>query len=353
MVYIGDRKVGGDAPCFITFEAGPTHQGLESAKKLVRLAAENGADGIKFMFSEPELIKDKNMLFEYQVLIDKEKGTTETVFEPLYDIHKRRVLKFEEWAEVKELADELGIVFFASVPTPRAIEFLVELGCSTLKIASVNLNNYTLLKSAAESGLCVQIDTGNASTGQIEASVNVLEEYGAKGIIIHHCPGGYPVSPENINLRMIPQLKTLFGKPVAFSDHSSGKSFNVAAYALGASLLEKTITEDKTTRSVEHLIALEPHEMKDFVETIRLMEIGMGGTRRKISSEQLENGLTRKRCARVLEKANAGDRLKDLKVDFMFSETSGIYPELFLQLKEKKIRRDIPEGEFISFENIV
>jgi sialic acid synthase SpsE len=245
-VTIGDREIGAGAPCFITFEAGPTHNGFESAKRLVKLAAEAGADAVKFQILDPDrLIADRKMLFSYEILVDRSTGATETVSEPLYDILARRAMSHNEWRALKRHADECGVAFFATVGFPEEIDLLEELKCDSIKIASADVNHLPLIRRAAHSGMCVQLDTGSSSIGEIEAAVDQIRAAGNDNIIVHHCPSGYPARLSSINLNVIPTLKRMFPYPIGYSDHTPGWEMDVAALALGADLIEKSITEDR------------------------------------------------------------------------------------------------------------
>ncbi len=136
MVVFGKRKIGDGEPCFITFEAGPTHDGLKSAKRLVTLAAEAGADAIKFqIFDADRLISDKKQMLSYDILVDRHSGKTERVTEPLYDILCRRTLGKDEWKEVKIHSDASGLAFFATADFDEDIILMEELGCDSVKIA--------------------------------------------------------------------------------------------------------------------------------------------------------------------------------------------------------------------------
>jgi len=124
-VRFGRRKVGDGEPCFITFEAGPTHNGLESAKRLVTLASEAGADAIKFQILDPDrLVEDKKQLFSYEILVNKKTGKTEQVTEPLYDILCRRALSKDEWREIKRHSDSMNLAFFATVGFDDEVELV-------------------------------------------------------------------------------------------------------------------------------------------------------------------------------------------------------------------------------------
>ena len=208
MVKFGDRDVGDGAACFITFEAGATHDGIEAAKSLVQLAAEAGADAVKFQIFDPDrLIADKTMPFSYEILVDRETGATESISEPLYDILVRRCMTRDAWSDLKAYSDSLGLAFFATVGFEDDIELIEELGCHSVKIASADVNHFPLIRRAAQTGMCIQLDTGNATIGEIEQAVDVIRSEGNENIIIHQCPSGYPARLESINLNIITTLK--------------------------------------------------------------------------------------------------------------------------------------------------
>ena len=352
MVRLGGREVGEGAPVYVTFEAGPTHNGLASAKRLIDAAARAGADAVKFQILDPDrLVADRAVRFEYEVLVDRKSGRTERVSEPLYDLLARRTLSRDEWQALKRHADGLGLAFFATVAFEDEVEFVQELGCQSIKIASADVNHLPLLRRAAATGLCVQLDTGSASLGEIEAAVDVIRHQGNENIIIHHCPSGYPARLEGINLRVIASLRQLFPYPVAFSDHSPGYDMDIAAIALGAHLVEKTITEDRTTRSVEHIMSLEPQEMVAFVKTMQAVETALGCTRRILHAEEEGRRLKVRRSAYLEEDVRAGQRLDAARVVFR-RPGDGIGPDVYERLGGACFARDLPRGSRIALRDL-
>ena len=270
-------------------EVGPTHTGLDSAKRLIRHAADAKADAVKFQMLDPHrLMADPHVSFSYSILVDRETGATKEVEEPLYDLLFRRAFSNDEWRSLKQYSDSLGLAFFATAGFPEEIEFLIDLGCHSIKIASADVNHKPLIRQAAATGVCLQIDTGNASLGEIEAAIDVILGEGNDNIIIHHCPSGYPARLEGINLNIISTLRTMFPFPIAFSDHSPGSDMDVAAVALGVDLVEKTLTEDRTTPSIEHIMSIEPHEAAAFVKLMRDVQKAMGQPRRILPRSRIE-----------------------------------------------------------------
>ena len=352
MVRFGNRDVGDGAPCFVTYEAGPTHTGLESAKELVQLAAAAGADAVKFQILDPDrLVADRKQLFSYSVLVDRDTGATEEISEPLYDILCRRCLTHDEWRELKGFADSQALAFFATVGFEDEIELLAELHCDSIKIASADVNHYPLIRRAARTGMCLQLDTGNATIGEIEAAVDVIRNEGNENIIIHQCPSGYPARLESINLSIIATLKQLFPYPVAYSDHTPGWDMDIAAVAMGANLVEKTITTDRTTRSIEHIFSLEPSEMAAFVQIIRDVETAIGEPRRILQPAEIERRASIRRSTFLAGDAKAGTQLGDAAVEFR-RPGFGIGPDQYETLRDRALRNDLPKGHQLSFKDL-
>jgi sialic acid synthase SpsE len=345
MVAFGNRILGDDQPCFITFEAGATHEGVESAKTLISLAAGAGADAVKFQIFDPDrLVADKKLGFTYDILVDRDSGKAETITEPLYDILCRRYLAPEQWRQVKKHSDELGLAFFATVGFEEDIDLLTSLDCDSIKIASGDVNHWPLIRMAAKTGMCIQLDTGSATLGEIEQAVDICNLAGNHNIIIHNCPSGYPARFESINLNMIATLKQMFqGYPIAYSDHTPGWEMDVAAVALGANLVEKTITTDRCIRSTEHIFSLEPDEMKAFVDTIRNLETAMGNPRRVLSPEERQNRLNVMRSTFLRKDMQRGEPIELSRVEFR-RPGFGISPALFESLAGRKILKDLPAG---------
>lgn len=351
-ISINGLPVGDGSPCFITFEAGPTHQGLESAKRLAKFAKEAGGSAIKFQVFDPlKLVADPKLPFSYQVLKKAGSEELEDVTEPLLDILERRKLKQEEWRELKKYCDSIGLAFFATACFHEDVDFLVEIGCQSIKIASADVNHLPFIRYAARTGLCIQLDTGMASIGEIEIAVDLIRSEGNNNIVIHHCPSGYPAHLESINLRVLPTIKRLFNCPVAFSDHSVGWDMDLGALAVGANMLEKTITEDRATRSVEHVMSLEPQDMKRFVEVIREMEIALGNPRRIFTNEERKKRMAIRRSLHVASDLSSGHVLSEADIDYRRPGT-GIPPDRLNEVLGRKLMTKKLKGERIEWTDL-
>jgi N,N'-diacetyllegionaminate synthase len=342
LISMGERNVGRGTPVFIVFEAGPTHTGLESAKQLATYAKQAGADAIKFQIADfKRLIRDRSLQFNYQA-IDAQ-GNIFPITEPLYDIWQRRWMPSEDWRALKAHCDAIGICFFATIFSPEDVDLVRSLGVHSLKIASQDTNYQDLIEYAADTGLPIQLDTGGSSLGEVERAVDWIRERGNDKILINHCPSGYPARLESIHLRMIRTLKGVFPYPVAFSDHNPGWEIDVAAVAVGADIVEKTITLDRTQRSCEHMFSLEPDEMAQFVQILRTVETALGSERRVIAPEQRKARDNVRRSAYLVRDVKAGEIFTREDIAFM-RPGHGICPDEYRRFLGLAYGRDIPAG---------
>ncbi|MBU0764062.1 MAG: N-acetylneuraminate synthase family protein [Bacteroidetes bacterium] len=354
-ISIGENNINPDSDrIFIVFEGGPTHDGIETAKRLIDVAVDSKADAVKFqMIDADRLMGEKDVKFGYKILADRENDIYAGREEMLYDILKRRELKKEEWKELKEYADMKGIMFFCTVMFPDEVDFAVdELGIQSLKVASADVDHFPLLRYISGKNVNIQVDTGSGNLWEIERAVRIIRERN-NNIIIHHCPSGYPARLESINLRVIPTLKMMFPEHViAFSDHTPGWDMDVAAIALGARLVEKTITLDRTTPSVEHCFSLEPDDAKRFVKSVRELETALGSSTRDIPSNILEERKKGRRSVFIKKSLSKGSALKPDNLDYK-RPGYGISPSQSDILIGRTVAKDLPDNYMLSWKDII
>jgi len=350
-IRFGQRLVGRDQPCFIVFEAGATHNGFDNAMTLVDLAAEAGADAIKFQKFDPMLMfADPDIVYPYVVLADRETGRTEEVREPHLEQRKRMELTEDQWRRVKARCDEKGICFFATVGDPAAVDLMAELGAPCLKLCSGDINYWPLLERVcAVDGVSIQLDIGSATVAEVERAVDFCLARGRDRIIINHCPTGYPASADKVNLNILSSLHKVFGCPVAFSDHSPGLEMDIAALCMGADILEKTITLDRTIRSPEHIMSLEPDELKPFVEAIRRVEQASGAHRRYLSPQDAAYRAHNRRGVYAARDLQAGEILALDMLCFMRPGTALSCDHLDLILG-RRLARDVAAKGAVTME---
>lgn len=340
-VKIGDRLVGEGHPVFISFEAGATHSGLDSAKALCKAAKEGGADAVKF-----QTVRAKDLLVTKETLIEFENAQGKQS-ERVYDALERRELSFDDWRRLKEYCDELGLLFVSTPSGPETVDLLAEIGAHAIKVSKSDINHRLLIEHMASKKLPIILD-GRERFEDVEQAARICEAKGMYDIVIMHCPSGYPAAHAGIHLKAIRHIKDIFGYPVGYSDHSVGTAMNYAAIALGADFIEKTITLDRNTNAVEHYMSLEPHELADFVKQVRAVEAAIGDPR-IIFNSRVKAEHRRSVILRRAVKAGQVITLEDL--DYRRPGTH-IPADRYEEVVGHKAKRDLAIGEFPQFGDI-
>ena len=264
---VAGRQVGDGAPAYVIAEAGANHnRDLTMAKQLIDVAAEAGADAVKFQtYTGKDLYSSKTPRFEY---LDDERSPQE-----LLDA----IALPREWQpELAEHAQHRGIVFFSSPFDREAVDGLVEVGVPALKIASFELVDLPLISYAAQTGIPLILSTGMATYGEIEDALGAAAQTGNDQVALLRCASVYPAEPEIMNLRAMATMRDAFGVPVGLSDHTRGIAVAAAAAALGAELVEKHFTLSRELDGPDHPFAVEPEELEAMVTGIREAEAALG-----------------------------------------------------------------------------
>jgi N,N'-diacetyllegionaminate synthase len=338
-VEIGGRPVGGGAPVFLCFEGGATHTGFDSARRMIDLAADAGVDSIKF-----QTVFARNMMSKEDVQF--EFGTTRGERkESLYTLLENRELPLSQWRALKQRADDVGIIFFSTPDNETTIDFLAEIGAPAIKIAGGDMNNYPLIRHAARTKLPVLLDT-RGTLGELERAVETCVGAGNERIVIIHCPSGYPSAVASIRLRSIELYRRVFPYPVGFSDHSPGWDMDVAAVALGADFIEKTITFDVAIEGPEHIMSLVPDQFRPFVAVMREVEQALGDPHVQLIDDTGRKKMSRARRSVVLTRSGkAGETVTADMITFK-RPGFGIAPELASLVVGRRlvadVERDVP-----------
>jgi sialic acid synthase SpsE len=288
---IDGRSVGEGHPTYVIAEAGANHnRDLAVARELIDVAADAGADAVKFQtYSGESLYSSKTPGFEYLAPIGGDKPPAELLEE---------IALPREWqAELRDHARERGIAFFSSPFDERAVAELDALGVPAMKIASFEIVDPVLIAAAAATGRPLLISTGMATLGEVEDALRDAAGAGATEVGLMQCTSVYPAPAERANLRAMETMRAAFGVPVGLSDHTTGIAVPIAAAALGAAFLEKHFTLDRTMEGPDHPFALEPEELKAMVAGIREAQAALGdGRKRGPSPEEAEEmyGLARR-----------------------------------------------------------
>ncbi|KRB37674.1 UNVERIFIED_CONTAM: N-acetylneuraminate synthase family protein [Microbacterium sp. SLM126] len=266
-VTIGTRVIGGGRPAYVIAEIGLNHNGdVELAKQLIDVAADAGADAVKFQKRTPELATPEHM----------RDIPRETPWGTMTYLDYRRRVEFDrdQYIEISDHALLRGLEWFASPWDEPSVAFLEDLGVSAHKVASASLTDHGLLRALRDTGKTVILSTGMSTIEQIDAAIGVL---GTEHLLLMHATSTYPMEPAEANLRMIPALRDRYpGVPVGYSGHERGLQISLAAIALGAVAIERHITLDRTMWGSDHAASLEPTGLQHLVRDIRVIEEALG-----------------------------------------------------------------------------
>ena len=327
---------------FIIAEAGVNHNGdLNIAKKLIEKASEVGADAIKFQsFKADNLVVKSAQKAEYQ---KKTTSNEENQFQMLSKLE----LTYEDHKELIKYCEEKDIMFLSSPFDFESIDLLNQLNLAIFKIPSGEITNLPYLKKIGKLNKKIILSTGMSTLGEIESALNILKESGSTDITVLHCNTEYPTPIKDVNLKAMNTIKDAFKVKVGYSDHTLGIEVPIAAVALGARVIEKHFTLDKSMDGPDHKASLEPNEFKLMIESIRNIEKALGdGIKTPTSSEAKNKEMARKSIV-----ANI-----DIKKSEMFSEENlyvkrpgtGISPMRWEEVIGKVAQRDFKEDELIE-----
>lgn len=271
-VRIGNRSVGENSPVYVIAEIGINFNGsLDLAKETIEAAKDCAVDAVKFQtFRAEEFLAEKELSHTYKT----SDGTLVT--ESQYELFKRVELK-DEWHKVlKDFSESSDLDFFSSAADVRSAKLLESIGCPAIKVASEDLINVALLEEMAALKSPLILSTGMASEWEIENALALLRTRGKFNIVVLHCVSSYPTAPEHAHLKRVSALKGKYTMPIGYSDHTQGSRAAVGAVCLGACMIEKHFTLDKSLSGPDHAFSADPKEMRNLVEQVREMELMLG-----------------------------------------------------------------------------
>lgn len=283
-VRIGNREVGDYQSVFVIAEAGSNHnRDMAQAKKLIDVAAEAGADAVKFQtFSAETLYSKKTPSMSYL-----KKGGLLKEGQTVFDLLKQNELPREWQKDLSDYCRAKGVIFLSTPFDLKAVDELEKLNVPAYKIASYEITHLPLLEHAAKTGKPIILSTGMADLTDIEAALAVIYGTGNRQVILLHCAINYPPRFEDVHLRAMDTMRSAFQVPVGFSDHTTGIAVDIAAAARGACAIEKHYTTDRRLPGPDHPFAIEPQELKAMVQGIREVEKALGSpVKRRTAAEE-------------------------------------------------------------------
>ncbi len=336
VIKIGDRLVGDGQPTYVIAEIGVNHNGfLDLALKLIDIAVDAGADAVKFQKRSLEKLYAKKYL--------DNANAGEKTLRYLLPILQQVELSDQDYYRIVEYCQKQNITFLCSAFDTESADFLDILGIPAYKVASADLTNLPLLDHLLQKGKPLILSTGMSHMHEVEVTVDFLKERNAEFALLH-CNSTYPAAFEDINLRFMDQLRR-FGVPVGYSGHERGIAVSTVAAALGASIIERHLTLDRTMEGPDHAASLEPQGFKKMVRDIRQVATALGtGEEKFISRGEILNREVLGKSLVAAKRIQPGEVITSDKIAVK-GPALGLSPQNYTRLVGRTAERTIEEDE--------
>jgi N-acetylneuraminate synthase len=343
-IKVGERLVGDEQPTYIVAEIGSNFDGdLEQAQKMVDLAKDAGADAVKFQsFLADKIVSRfgfKDLQMSFQAKWKK----------PVYEVYKEAEFPREWHIDIAEHCQKRGIEFLSTPYDEEAVDLLNELEAPCFKIGSGDINYLPLVKYTAAKGKPIILGTGASTLGEVEKAVDAIRSVGNEDIILLHCVSNYPSPIEQANVRAMVTMREAFQVNVGLSDHSPGFLAPLAAVALGACIVEKHFTSDKTRKGPDHSFAMNIAEFAEMVENIRLVEKALGSPIKRPVSSEVETIIIQRRCIYAKENIPRGAIVRKNMLEILRPD-KGLKPENMDLVIGMRARKNIQKGDALTWD---
>lgn len=345
-IIIQGRSIGAGSPAFVIAEIGVNHNGSRDlALKMVKAAKEAGADCVKLQtFKAERVVTHKAPKAKYQL-------STTPQSESQFEMLKKLELSQGDYVEIKDLALSLGVIFLSTPYSPEDADFLEDLGVPAFKIASGQIVELSFLEHVAKKQKPIILSTGMATLAEVDEAVRTIRQIGNDQLILLQCTTNYPAKLETIHLRSMGTMQSAFGLPIGFSDHTETPVSAIAAVALGASVIEKHFTLDKSMPGPDQAASADPTEFREYVRSIRDVELALGSSVKGPSPVERENAVGMRRSIVARRRIEAGEELTADLLTFKRPGT-GISPARLASILGWKVLAPIDPDELISWEKI-
>ena len=332
------------APTLVIAEAGVNHNGsLELAFELIDAASDAGADVVKFQtFKAEKLVTQSATKADYQL---ESTDSKETQFEMI----KKLELSYDMHLKLISRCKEKGIRFSSTGFDASSVNLLIEMGVDFIKVPSGEITNLPYLRDVGSKGLPIILSTGMSSMQEVKGGVRLLEQAGSKksDITALHCNTEYPTPMEDVNLRAMLSMENELGVKVGYSDHTLGIEVPIAAVVLGATVIEKHFTLDRTMEGPDHAASLEPDELKQMVASIRNIEEAMGDGLKMPSKSERDNIRVVRKSIVASKNIKAGEKFTEENLAVKRPGT-GISPLKWDEILGLESKKDFQGDELIS-----
>jgi len=341
-IELDQRKIGPDNPCFIIAEAGVNHNGdLNMARQLIDVAIEAKADAVKF-----QTFKADHVMTPFAPKASYQKDATGPE-ESQLDMVRKLELSKEAHEELASYAMERGILFMSTPFDEPSVDLLDGLGIPIFKIPSGEITNLPFLEYVSNKKKPIIMSTGMSTLGEVETAVEIVSDTGNNQLVLLHCVSNYPAAPADVNLLAMLTMRQAFGCPVGFSDHTLGIEIPIAATALGACVIEKHFTLDRSLPGPDHQASLEPDQLAEMIRAIRNVEVSLGDGKKHPAHREIEIAKIARRSLVAAQDINSGTMIEKDMISIKRPGT-GLHPPMLNQLIGRRTRIDISAGEILT-----
>ncbi len=342
-IKIGEYEISSQNPCYIIAEIGINHNGkIEDAKKLIDVAIDAGANAVKFQK------RSLNDLYREDVL--KNPNIESQGLEILIDVLKEVELKDEDIRELIQYCKEKEITFLCTPWDIPSVQFLEQFDLPAYKIASADLTNFPLIDYMIKTGKPLIVSTGMSNMDEIEKTVNFLEQNKSQFVLLH-CNSTYPAPIETLNLDLIHVLKEKFQIPIGYSGHETGITSTLAATIMGAEIIERHITLDKTMEGLDQAASLEPNEFKNLIRNIREAEKAKGKPIKKMTRGEIMQKEVLGKSIIAKSDIRIGDTFTEENLDTK-GTAKGLSPQYYFEILGKKSKRKIQKYGYLQDDDL-
>ncbi len=344
MIKVGDKIIGENQPTFIIAEAGVNHGGdMAVAKKLIDCAADAGVDAVKFQaFRAEDLILNNVEKAPYQ------QKTTDAK-ESQFDMLKKLEVSREQNFELKKYCIEKDIIFLTTPFDEYSLEAIDELDLPAYKIASTDTTNLPFLKKVAQKYKPIFLSTGMSYLSEVQMALETIFEF-HKEVVVLQCTANYPIKDSEANLAVINTFKNHFDIMVGYSDHTVGIGAAAFAIPMGAKVVEKHFTLDKSLEGPDHTTSLSPEELVDFVKLVRKVDAFMGTSIKKPNLSETKTRASLQKCLVANGNIKKGDCFTEDNIIAKRTGGIGISPIYYKDLLGIKASKNYKNNEIISNE---
>lgn len=339
LIQIGSRTIGRGHPAFIIAEIGANFSDVEEARHQIEAAANAGCDAVKLQTFRADTLVRRDAMFTF------EDGSRVSQ----HDFFRARELSREVHLELKAHCEANGVAFFSTPSHREDMDLLESVGVQLYKIGSDDLTNLPFIETVAKTGKPVILSTGMCSLGEVEEAVSRFEATGNRDLVLLHCLVGYPAPRHEANLRVVETLRQAFQVPVGFSDHTPGTLAATLAVALGACVVEKHFTLDRSAGGPDNDTSLEPDEMAALVRDLRQVAATLGDGIKRIQPGEVKWREAARKSLVTARPIRMGERITPEMVAVK-RPSDGLHPRHFWDVLGKAPCRDMAADECLRWD---